>query len=87
MSHPSVLEAAVIGEEDDEGLVKPKAYVVLNSPVKQDELFDELKGHVKTSVGPWKYPRWIVFVDDLPKTATGKIQRYRLRKLKAQPSM
>jgi len=82
VSHPAVLESAVIGAEDTDGLVKPKAFVVCNSPVKQDGLFDELKEHVKTSIGMWKYPRWIVIVDDLPKTATGKIQRYKLKEKK-----
>ena len=79
VAHPSVLEAAVVAHEDDESLTKPKAFVVLNSGVSQEGLFDVLKDHVKESVGPWKYPRWIDFVDDLPKTATGKIQRFKLR--------
>jgi len=79
ISHPAVLEAAVVAHEDEEGLVKPKAFIVLNAPDQQDGLFGVLKDHVKTSVGPWKYPRWIEFVDDLPKTATGKIQRFKLR--------
>ena len=83
VSHPSVLEAAVVAKEDDEGLTKPKAFVVLNgqgdgqTQVEGD--FEVLKEHVKTAVGAWKYPRWIEFVSDLPKTATGKIQRYKLR--------
>jgi len=79
VSHPSVLEAAVVGHEDDEGLVKPKAFVVLNDPDHEDGMFADLKEHVKSSVGVWKYPRWVVFMDDLPKTATGKIQRFKLR--------
>lgn len=79
VSHPSVLEAAVVAHEDAEGLVKPKAFVVLNDSGAQDGLFDVLKDHVKTAVGPWKYPRWVEFVDDLPKTATGKVQRFKLR--------
>ncbi len=78
-AHPAVLESAVVEWEDDEGLIKPKAFVVLNDGVSGDGLFDVLKEHVKTSIGPWKYPRWIDFVDDLPKTATGKIQRFKLR--------
>jgi 4-hydroxybenzoate-CoA ligase len=81
-AHPSVLEAAVVPAFDDNGLIKPKAFVVLkerqpNGPIR--ELYDELKVHVKRTIGPWKYPRWIEFVDSLPKTATGKIQRYMLR--------
>jgi 4-hydroxybenzoate-CoA ligase len=53
--------------------------VVLKEKPAEEGLFDVLKDHVKTRVGPWKYPRWIEFVDDLPKTATGKIQRFKLR--------
>ena len=79
VSHDAVLEAAVVAKEDDEGLLKPKAFVVLNQGYKTDGLFDVLKEHVKTEVGGWKYPRWIDFADDLPKTATGKIQRFKLR--------
>ena len=79
-SHESVLEAAVIGEEDDDKLVKPKAYVVLKPGVSADaKLLDSLRDHVKASAGLWKYPRWIEFRADLPKTATGKIQRFKLR--------
>ena len=77
--HPAVLEAAVVAQEDDQGLVKPKAYVVLNEGVCSDGLYEELKEHVKEEAGLWKYPRWVDFVDDLPKTATGKIQRFKLR--------
>jgi 4-hydroxybenzoate-CoA ligase len=81
VAHPSVLEAAVVPFEDDNGLIKPKAFVVLKQG--QDgsgrALYEELKAHVKRSIGSWKYPRWIEFVDSLPKTDTGKIQRYRLR--------
>lgn len=79
VSHPAVLEAAVVAKEDPEGLVKPKAFVVLNADAGKDCLFEPLKAHVKSSVGAWKYPRWIDFVSALPKTATGKIQRYKLR--------
>lgn len=79
VSNPNVLEAAVVAHEDDEGLIKPKAFVVLNEGVSSEGMFDVLKNHVKESVGPWKYPRWIDFVGDLPKTATGKIQRFKLR--------
>jgi len=79
ISHDAVLEAAVVAAEDEEGLLKPKAFVVLKEPAAGSDLFETLKEHVKTKVGRWKYPRWIEFVDDLPKTATGKIQRFKLR--------
>jgi 4-hydroxybenzoate-CoA ligase len=80
IAHPAVLEAAVVGKQDRDGLTKPRAFVVLNAPVvDHDALGDELKEHVKQRIGVWKYPRWIEFVDGLPKTATGKIQRFRLR--------
>lgn len=81
VSHPNVLEAAVIPVEDNNGLVKPKAFVVLRDRRHEDSraLFEELKVHVKHSIGSWKYPRWIEFVESLPKTASGKIQRYLLR--------
>ena len=81
VQHPSVLEAAVIGKQDDEGLVKTKAFVVLKPGASADEA--ELKAFVKERLAPYKYPRFIEFVDDLPKTATGKIQRFRLRELEA----
>jgi 4-hydroxybenzoate-CoA ligase len=74
-----VLEAAVVPEADPEGLLKPKAFVVLRAGVGTDNLHDALKEHVKQKIGPWKYPRWIDVVDSLPKTATGKIQRFKLR--------
>jgi benzoate-CoA ligase len=77
MLHPAVLECAVIGTEDAEGLVKTKAFVVLQSGQKTDEA--ALKAFVKDHLAPYKYPRFIEFVDELPKTATGKIQRFRLR--------
>ena len=79
ISHPAVLEAAVVAKEDSDGLIKPKAFVVLTQPACEKELFAALKQHVKSTAGAWKYPRWIEFVPDLPKTATGKIQRYKLR--------
>ena len=77
MTHACVLEAAVIGIADQEGLVKPKAYVVLKTG--QQATAEELQAHVKTRLAPYKYPRWIEFVPELPKTATGKIQRFKLR--------
>jgi 4-hydroxybenzoate-CoA ligase len=82
VAHPSVLEAACVPAEDGNGLIKPKAFVVLKDRADADRnraLYEELKVHVKRTVGPWKYPRWIEFVDSLPKTATGKIQRFMLR--------
>ncbi|HWM48486.1 MAG TPA: benzoate-CoA ligase family protein [Xanthobacteraceae bacterium] len=77
--HAAVLEAAVIAEEDDDGLTKPKAFVVLKQGAARDGLEDALKEHVKGAIGAWKYPRWIEIVESLPKTATGKIQRFKLR--------
>jgi 4-hydroxybenzoate-CoA ligase len=79
ITHPSVLEAAVVPEADPEGLLKPKAFVVLRADAKTEGLHEALKEHVKQKIGPWKYPRWIDVVDNLPKTATGKIQRFKLR--------
>ena len=79
VTHEAVLEAAVVGYEDDEGLTKPKAIVVLNEGVNTEGLFDELKDLVKEKIGKWKYPRQVEFVTELPKTATGKIQRFKLR--------
>lgn len=77
MTHPAVLEAAVIGVADNDGLVKPKAYVVLKPGQAVDT--DTLQAHVKDRLAPYKYPRWVELVPELPKTATGKIQRFRLR--------
>ncbi len=79
VSHPAVLEAAVVPNEDADGLLKPRAVVVLKPGQKPDGLVPALQEHVKATAGPWKYPRWIDFADNLPKTATGKIQRFRLR--------
>jgi len=76
-SHPAVLEAGVVGHEDADGLTKPKAFVVLAPGASATP--DELKAHVKEKLAPYKYPRWIELVSELPKTATGKIQRFRLR--------
>jgi benzoate-CoA ligase len=80
ISHPDVLECAVIGVMDRDQLVKPKAYVVLKrGRIASESLETELKEFVKDKIAKYKYPRWIEFVDDLPKTATGKIQRFKLR--------
>src|SRR5207249_1893602 len=81
VQHPAVLEAAVIGKNDAEGLVKTKAFVVLKPFAVADEA--ELKAFVKERLAPYKYPRFIEFVPDLPKTATGKIQRFKLRAIEA----
>ena len=79
-SHEAVLEAAVIGKEDADGLIKPKAFIVLRNGFNADEvLLDALKLHVKDKAGPWKFPRWIEPRTTLPRTATGKLQRFRLR--------
>jgi benzoate-CoA ligase len=80
ITHEAVLEAAVVGAEDDQKLIKPKAFIVLKpgrSP--SDSLKTALQQHVKDRLAPYKYPRWIEFRDELPKTATGKIQRFKLR--------
>jgi len=80
ISHPSVLEAAVVGKEDKDGLIKPRAFVVVRDGISASEsLVEELKAHVKSTSAPYQYPRWIEFVSALPKTATGKIQRFKLR--------
>jgi benzoate-CoA ligase len=80
VSHEAVLEAAVVGHADDNGLIKPKAFVVLRNEITQTaELTAALQQHVKTNLAPHNYPRWIEFVPELPKTATGKIQRFKLR--------
>jgi 4-hydroxybenzoate-CoA ligase len=83
-SHPMVIEAAVVPAEDSDGLIKPKAFVVLGDCAASDSdqvLYEELKVHVKRTIGPWKYPRWIVFVDNLPRTPSGKLQRFLLREM------
>ena len=79
MAHEAVLEAAVVGQEDDDRLVKPKAFIVLKQGRGDEALAAELQGFVKGRLAPYKYPRWIDFRDELPKTATGKIQRFKLR--------
>ncbi|MEM7378314.1 MAG: hypothetical protein AAF460_12515 [Pseudomonadota bacterium] len=75
-----MLECAVVAARDDDDLEKPKAFVVLEPGHRGDEaMIDTLKAHVQAAVGKWKYPRWVAFVDALPKTPTGKIQRFKLR--------
>ena len=79
VAHPAVLECAVIGTQDADGLTKPHAFVALRAGVDAAGLDADLKAFVKDRLAPYKYPRWITFVNDLPKTATGKIQRFLLR--------
>ncbi|MCB1396281.1 MAG: benzoate-CoA ligase family protein [Rhodobacter sp.] len=79
IEHPAILEAAVVAKADDKDLIKPAAYVVTKDGQPVDT--DALKEFVKAKIGMWKYPRWVTVVDELPKTATGKIQRFKLRDL------
>jgi benzoate-CoA ligase family protein len=82
LSHPAVLECAVVGRMDQSNLVKPEAYVMLNTGyIPSDELAQELIEYCREEMAGYKRPRWIQFVDELPKTATGKIQRFKLRSL------
>ncbi len=78
--HPSIFEAAVVAHKDKNDLIKPKAFIVLNDTYKSSkELELELTQHVKSILTPFKYPRWYEFISELPKTSTGKIQRFKLR--------
>ena len=80
LTHPDVLEVAVIGQPDEDRLIKPKAYVVTKPGVSADAaLAGRLQQHVKAKLAPYKYPRWVEFLAALPKSATGKTQRYKLR--------
>ena len=80
IEHPAVLEAAVVACADDDELIKPKAFIIVAEGADGNEaLAGELLEHCKDSLARYKYPRWFNFVDELPKTATGKIQRFRLR--------
>ena len=81
MQHPAVLECAVVGKQDTDGLIKTKAFIVLKAGQSLTE--EEVKAFVKEHLAPYKYPRFIEFVSELPKTATGKIQRFRLREQEA----
>lgn len=82
MLHPAVLECGVAGIADDDGLIKPKAFVVFKEGITvTDELMNEVKLFVKKTIAPFKFPRWIEQIDELPKTATGKIQRFKLRQM------
>jgi acyl-coenzyme A synthetase/AMP-(fatty) acid ligase len=85
MAHPKILEAAVVGVADSDELIKPKAFVVLKQgEIGSAELAEEIKAFVKDRLAPYKYPRWIEYRNDLPKTATGKIQRFKLREDEAK---
>jgi benzoate-CoA ligase len=80
MTHPDVLEAAVVAWPDADRLIKPKAFVVLKPPaVASDKTAQALQDHCRLKLAAFKYPRWIEFRSELPKTATGKIQRFKLR--------
>ena len=79
VTHPDIVEAAVVAARDEEGLEKPKAFVITRPDATDQNLELSLKDFVKEKIGKWKYPRWIEVVDSLPKTATGKIQRFKLR--------
>ena len=80
IEHAKVLEVAVVGRADPDGLIKPEAHIVLNNPDDAGaELEEDLQSHCRDGIDRYKYPRWFNFVEDLPKTATGKIQRFRLR--------
>jgi benzoate-CoA ligase len=80
MAHEGVLEAAVVGAADDDGLIKPKAVVVAKSDAVADvALAHSIERHARDRLPPFKCPRWIAFAEELPKTATGKIQRFKLR--------
>ena len=80
VEHQKVLEAAVVGRADDFGMIKPEAHVVLKRASDASDITEcELLEHCKTGLAPYKYPRWFKFSEELPKTATGKIQRFKLR--------
>jgi acyl-coenzyme A synthetase/AMP-(fatty) acid ligase len=80
VEHPQVLEAAVVGRADENGLLKAEAWVVLKNPVHASEhTAEDIRVFCKNKLSPYKFPAWINFIDQLPKTATGKIQRYKLR--------
>ena len=88
IGHPAVLECAVVPGRDEENLVKPCAYIVLNkefSPSK--DLEKEIKDYIKKELAHYKFPRWIHFVDELPKTATGKVKRFELKQLEDEKAV
>jgi benzoate-CoA ligase family protein len=80
IEHPKVLEGAVVGRADEHGLTKPEAFIVLNDAADAgDAMVEEMRAHCRDGLAHYKYPHWINFVEELPKTATGKIQRFKLR--------
>jgi hypothetical protein len=79
LEHPAVAECAVVGGRDADGLEKPRAFVVLQPGASADGLEETLRAHVRARLAPFKAPRWVTVIAELPKTATGKVQRYRLR--------
>jgi benzoate-CoA ligase len=82
IDHAAVQECGVVGREDRDGLLKPVAFVVLRAGVDgSDALAEELQQFVRSRLAEYKRPRWVKFLDELPKTATGKIQRFRLREI------
>jgi benzoate-CoA ligase len=86
LAHPAIREAAVIARDDEGGLTKAAAYVVLNPDFAPHErLVRDLQEWVAGRIGGYKCPRWIEFLPELPKTATGKLQRFKLRELQAKP--
>lgn len=85
IAHPAVREAAVVARDDETGLAKPAAYVVVNAEfAPRDQLASDLQDWVAQRVGGYKRPRWIEFLPELPKTATGKVQRFKLRELQVK---
>jgi len=85
LAHPAVREAAVVAREDEDGLTKPAACVVVNPDVRADSaLASDLQHWVAQRIGAYKRPRWVSFLSELPKTATGKVQRFKLRELQAE---
>jgi benzoate-CoA ligase len=86
IAHQDVFEAAVVGAPDSDGLIRPKAYVVVKPGIAADkDLARVLDDHAKSMLAPFKCPRWFAFLDELPKTATGKIQRFKLREAAGPP--
>ena len=82
LTHPAVLECGVVGVPDQDGLFKPKAFIVFKDDYKGNvEIHEEIKNYVKNTIAPFKFPRWIKEIEELPKTPTGKIKRYLLREM------
>ena len=85
LAHPKVREAAVVGRVDESGLIKPAAYIVLADPANDSDVTaQELQVFCKETLAGFKYPRWFYFVREIPKTVTGKIQRFKLRQLSSE---